>query len=157
MGFIESRERGSRPGTPDFHRLKTTRRPVHFRPSAKDVLDTSDEKMFSTANGPCLNAKSAPSTIQNPHQILPVVTRMTLTAANDDILFLIITALCYTNSFHPLCQIHPLSLTCKRFRQFCLPFMFRSVEWPNQRISAGLNDTKNEAEMIPESLLPFIR
>jgi hypothetical protein len=80
--------------------------------------------------------------------------RMSLVHVNDDSLHLIVTALCYTNAFYPLRQLQSLSLTCRRLRGVCLPFMFKFVEWPSKRMSGLGAET---AKMLPEPLLPYIR
>jgi hypothetical protein len=83
---------------------------------------------------------------------LPQITSRFETLDHDSI-YLILVALCYTDVTRRLKQLWPLSLTCKRLRELCLPFMFKRVMWPNKRIP----NTGEDIPMLPESLWPYIR
>lgn len=77
-----------------------------------------------------------------------------LQALDDDCLYLVLVTLCYTEVIWKLKNIWPLSLTCKRLRAVCLPFMFKRVVWPNKRIEQIYEDY---LPMLPWNLLPHIR
>ena len=72
---------------------------------------------------------------------------------DDDSIYLILIALCYTDVIQRLKQLWPLSLTCKRLRALCLPLMFKRVVWPNKHIP-NVND---DVPMLPETLWPYIQ
>ena len=74
-------------------------------------------------------------------------------ALDDDSIYLILVALCYTDVTRRLKQLWPLSLTCKRLRQLCLPLMFKRVMWPNKHIP----NVDEDVPMYPETLWPYIQ
>jgi len=74
---------------------------------------------------------------------------------DDDSIYLILVALCYSDVTRRLKQLWPLSLTCKRLREQCLPFMFKRVMWPNKRIPIDIGD--DVVPMLPETLWPYIQ
>lgn len=74
-------------------------------------------------------------------------------ALDDDSIYLIIVALCYTDVTQKLKQIWPLSLTCKRLRGVCLSLMFKRVLWPNKH----MRNDDDDVPMLPETLWPYIQ
>ena len=87
----------------------------------------------------------------NNHQS-PYITS-TFQTLDDDSIYLILVALCYTDVTRRLKQLWPLSLTSKRLRELCLPIMFKRVVWPNKRIP----NIEDDVPMLPETLWPYIQ
>jgi hypothetical protein len=73
---------------------------------------------------------------------------------DDDSIYLILVALCYADVTQRLKQLWPLSLTCKRLRELCLPLMFKRVVWPNKHIK---DVEKDVPPMLPKPLWPYIQ
>ena len=88
----------------------------------------------------------------NNHHQSPYITS-TLQTLDDDSIYLILVALCYTDVTRRLKQLWPLSLTSKRLRELCLPLMFKRVMWPNKRIP----NIEDDVPMLPETLWPYIQ
>lgn len=74
---------------------------------------------------------------------------------DDDCIYLILVALCYTDVTRRLKQMWPFSLTCKRLRELCLPLMFKRVLWPNKCMYYIDYDVSKP--MLPETLWPYIQ
>lgn len=115
---------------------------VYYYPLSKSFMATD----FSLPPIPLVDA------FEHSHELPKVISK--IEALDDDSIYLIIVALCYTDVTRRLKQIWPLSLTCKRLRDACLPLMFKRVVWPNKRM---LYDTDDDVLMLPETLWPYIQ